>query len=154
MASIHFIGGTPEYDTGIKLQQFMTQTNLASIKPDLRHYGFNHPNGVKSDGSDHGYERWATIPDDLEVKEPFVKKSFSGGLFAAHMIPMGNFEEWGWLAEWVSSHDDYEPNWGNPDCMHGSLEEHLNYINLHHLTQEEMDKVLQLDLLLPIKPKL
>ncbi|MGZ9585896.1 MerR family transcriptional regulator [Paenibacillus marinisediminis] len=154
VASIHLVGGTPEYDTGVKLQQFMIQTNLASIKPDLRHYGFNHPNGGKPDGSDHGYERWVTIPDDMEVHEPFVKKQFPGGLYAAHMIPMGNFEEWGWLAEWVNSNDEYEPDWGDPDCMHGSLEEHLNYINQHHLSNEEFDKVAQLDLLLPIKSKL
>ncbi|WMT40899.1 effector binding domain-containing protein [Paenibacillus sp. D2_2] len=153
VASIHLVGGTPEYDTWIKLQQLMTQTNLASEKLDLRHYGFNHPNGVLSDGSDHGYERWVTIPDDMEVQEPFVKKKFVGGLYAAHMIPMGNFEEWGLLAKWVDESKEYEPNWGNPDCMYGSMEEHLNYINLYHLSNEEADRRLQLDLLLPIRPK-
>ncbi|KKO53194.1 effector binding domain-containing protein [Paenibacillus sp. DMB20] len=154
VASIHLVGGTAEYDTGVKLQQFMIQTNLAGKKPDLRHYGFNHPNGVKPDGSDHGYERWITIPDDMEVHEPFAKKKFSGGLYAAHMIPMGNFEEWGWLAEWVNNSNEYEPNWGDPDCMNGSMEEHLNYINQYHLSNEDMDKCLQLDLLLPIRSKL
>lgn len=151
IAAIHSVGASPEYDTGLQLQQFMIQTNLARIKPDLRHYGFNHPNGVQLDGSDHGYERWVTIPDELEVHEPFVKKKFAGGLYAAHMIPMGNFEEWGWLSEWVNSNDDYEPNWGDADCMHGSLEEHLNYINQYHLGNEEMENVVQLDLLLPVK---
>ncbi|UNK17235.1 effector binding domain-containing protein [Paenibacillus sp. N3/727] len=154
VASIQLVGGTPEYDTGVKLQQFMIQTNLASLKPDLRQYGFNHPNGVKPDGSDHGYERWVTIPDDMEVNEPFVKKKFLGGLYAAHMIPMGNFEEWGWLSEWVNNSNEYEPNWGDPDCMNGSMEEHLNYINQYQLSNEKMDKVIQLDLLLPIKTKL
>ncbi|SMF77067.1 DNA-binding transcriptional regulator, MerR family [Paenibacillus uliginis N3/975] len=155
VASIQLVGGTPEYDTGVKLQQFMIQTNLASLKLDLRHYGFNHPNGVKPDGSDHGYERWVTIPDDMEVNESFVKKKFPGGLYAAHMIPMGNFEEWGWLTEWVNNNsNEYEPNWGDPDCMNGSMEEHLNYINQYKLSNEEMDKIVQLDLLLPIKTKL
>lgn len=94
VASIHCVGGTPEYDTGDEMQRFMIQTNLANIKPDLRHYGFNHP-----DGAEHGYERWITIPNNMEVQKPFVKKCFPGGLYAAHMISMGNFEEWGWLSD-------------------------------------------------------
>lgn len=143
VASIHCLGGTPEYDTGNEMQRFMIQTNLANIKPDLRHYGFNHP-----DGADHGYERWVTIPNNMEVQKPFVKKYFPGGLYAAHMIPMGNFEEWGWLSEWVKNSSEYEHNLGDPDC----LEEHLNFINQYHLSNEEIDKCAQLDLLLPIKP--
>ena len=100
VASIHRVGGSPEYDTGIELQKFMVKTKLAEIKPDLRHLGFNHPNGGSADGSDHGYERWVSIPENMEIHEPFVKKQFPGGLYAAHMIPMGNCEEWGWLADW------------------------------------------------------
>ncbi|MEC0170545.1 MerR family transcriptional regulator [Paenibacillus graminis] len=153
VASIHYVGGSPEYDTGNELREFMIQTNLKEMKPDLRHFGFNHPNGVSPDGTDHGYERWVTIPDDMEVQEPFVKKKFPGGLYAAHMIPMGNFEEWGWLMDWVTNSNDYEPEWGDPDCMNGSIEEHLNYINQYHLSNEDIDKCVQLDLLLPIKPK-
>lgn len=153
VASIHCAGGSPEYDTGNELREFMIQTNLKEMKPDLRHFGFNHPNGFKPDGSDHGYERWVTIPDNMEVQEPFVRKIFPGGLFAAHMIPMGNFEEWGWLTNWVKNSNEYEPNWGDPDCMNGSLEEHLNYINQYHLSNEEIDKSVQLDLLLPVKSK-
>jgi len=37
--------------------------------------------------SDHGYERWLTIPYDMKVNPPFAKKRFSGGLYAAHMTP-------------------------------------------------------------------
>jgi hypothetical protein len=131
----------------------MVKTKLAEIKPDLRHLGFNHPNGGRADGSDHGYERWVSIPDNMEIHEPFVKKQFPGGLYAAHMIPMGNFEEWGWLADWVKNSTEYEPDWGDPDCMGGSLEEHLNYINQYSLSSEDMDRSLQLDLLLPVKQR-
>ncbi len=153
VASIQCIGGSPEHDTGHELKIFMMKTELHKIKPDLRQYGFNHPDGSKPDGSDHGYERWVTIPDDMEVPEPFVKKKFAGGLYAAHMIPMGNFEEWEWLCEWAMNNKEYEPNWGNPECMHGLLEEHLNYINQYQLSNEELDKCMQLDLLIPIKQK-
>ncbi|WP_438433725.1 MerR family transcriptional regulator [Gorillibacterium sp. sgz500922] len=154
VASVHQIGGNPEQETGEKLQQFMEQTRLAERKPDLRHYGFNHPNGEQPDGSDHGYERWVTIPDDLELPEPFVKKSFPGGLYAAHMIPLGNFEEWGWLSDWVQENGEYEENYGDPACMHGLMEEHLNYINLYPLTPEELGRTLQLDLLFPVKHRM
>lgn len=153
VASIHSVGGSPEADTGTELRRFMIQTGLDKLKPDLRHYGFNHPNGERPDGSDHGYERWVTIPADLEVPEPFVKKEFPGGLYAAHMIPMGNFEEWGWLYEWAQNHSEYDLNLGDPACMNGLLEEHLNYINRYLLSNEELDTCMQLDLLVPIKPK-
>lgn len=69
------------------------------------------------------------------------------------MIPMGNFEEWEWLCEWAKNSNEYEPNWGDPECMNGLLEEHLNYINNYHLSNEELDKCMQLDLLIPIKQK-
>lgn len=152
VASIKNTGGLAEITTANELNKFVMENQLAKIKPDFRHYGFNHPNGEKPDGSDHGYERWVTIPSDLEVSEPFEKKEFSGGLYAAHAISMGNFEEWSWLQEWVQNNSEYEPNWGDHECMDGLLEEHLNYI--HHYAQgvEEHPKW-QLDLLFPIKPK-
>jgi len=37
---------------------------------------------------------WVTIPEEMDVPEPIVKKRFEGGLYAAHMIPFGAFEEW------------------------------------------------------------
>jgi integron-associated effector binding protein len=153
VASIHCIGGSPEHDTAAELRKFLLQTKLAEIKPDLRQYGFNHPDGKNPDGSDHGYERWVTIPDTMQVSEPFVKKAFTGGLYAAHMIPLGAFEEWHWLCEWAEDNEKYEPNWGDPECMSGLLEEHLNYINMYQMGNQELDKCMQLDLLIPIRPK-
>ena len=152
VASIRSIGGSPEITTANDLDQFVMDNQLAERKPDFRHYGFNHPDGKIPDGSDHGYERWVTIPADMEVTEPFEKKEFSGGLYAAHVIPMGNFEEWNWLYEWVTNSSEYEPNWGDPDCMNGLIEEHLNYINHYSAGVEEHHKW-QLDLLFPVKPK-
>lgn len=51
---------------------------------------------------------WVTIPDDMEVPANLVKKRFEGGLYAAHMIPMGNFNEWEWLLNWVNENEKYE----------------------------------------------
>ena len=93
VASIHCIGGSPEDETDRLAKEFIKEYRLAEIKPDFRHYGFNHPNGTSDNDNDHGYERWLTIADDLPVREPYVKKTFPGGLYCAHMIPMGAFEE-------------------------------------------------------------
>ena len=153
VAAIHCIGGTPETETGDLLFAFIKNNNLPAIKPDFRHYGFNHPNGALPDGSDHGFERWVTIPEDMEVPLPFVKKLFTGGLYGAHMIPIGAFEEWNWLYEWADTHEKYEIAWGIPDCMHGFMEEHLNAIHHYLWSHEECDQLLQLDLLIPIRER-
>lgn len=153
VASIHRTGGTPENETGDLLFAFIKEKNLPVVKPDFRHYGFNHPNGSLPDGSDHGFERWVTIPDDMEVSAPFVKKQFAGGLYGAHMIQMGAFEEWDWLYEWANNHEKYEMAWGDPDCMHGLMEEHLDAIHHYLWSHEECDQRLQLDLLIPIRER-
>lgn len=153
VASIHCIGENPELNSGRLLNEFIRTNNLATLKPDFRHYGFNHLDSNMPDGNNHGYERYVTIPDDMEVMSPFVKKHFCGGLYAAHMIPMGAFEEWEWIYNWVKNSPIYDFNFGDPECMNGSLEEHLNYINLYMLSDEDLDVKMQLDLLIPIKEK-
>lgn len=144
VASIHSNSETPESDSSDQMRQFVKESKLDKIKPDFRHYGFNHPEGAK-----HSYERWVTIPEHMEVKAPFVKKHFSGGMYAAHMIPMGNFDEWSWLTKWVESSSQYEHDAVEPNC----LEEHLNYINQYQLNDEELHACTQLDLLLPIRSR-
>ena len=153
VASIHKIGGAPEWDTGDLLHQFIKEKNLPVIKPDFRHLGTNHPNGEKPDGSDHGYERWVSIPEDMIVEKPFIKKKFPGGLYAARMIPIGQFEEWDRLWHWTENNEKYERLPGDPEMMDGLLEEGLNYINLYTKSMEELDKCLQLDLLIPIRER-
>ncbi len=153
VAASHYIGEDPEQTAGGLLDKFVKEKGLFKIKPDLRHYGFNHPNPVDESGA-HGYEMWVTIPDDMEVPPPLVKKQFKGGLYAAHMIPMGNFHEWDWLWEWAHNNSSYEPNLlsDNGECMYGLLEEHLNYIS-HVNTNNTEPEGMQLDLLLPVKEK-
>ncbi|MDR3119929.1 MAG: effector binding domain-containing protein [Clostridiales bacterium] len=148
LASIHIVGEQPETDTGDVLFDFIKSSKLPELYPEFRHYGFNHENGDK-----HGYERWATIPKDMEVPKPFVKKHFSGGLYAAFMIPMGMFDEWNRLHEWAANHNRYEIVWGVPEYMYGLLEEHLNAWNHYQWSHEKCERDLQLDLLLPIKEK-
>lgn len=151
VASIHCVGAVPEIESANLLRQFITETKLYEIKPDFRHYGFNNPNGSMPDGSDHGYERWITIPDNYEVNPPFAKRQFAGGLYCAYMIPMGSFDEWVKLYEWAQNHDKYELNFKDEVTERECMEEHLNYINKFMLSPD--DASIQIDLLLPIKEK-
>ena len=153
VASYQYVGDDPEMHCHQIIDKFVLETELTKIKPDIRHYGFNAPNPV-DETNFHGYEAWVTIPDDMEVPAPIIKKQFEGGLYAAHMIPFGNFEGWGWLSEWVQNNTKYEGNSGTKgyECMWGLLEEHLNYIN--HVTLPETEpEGMQLDLLYPIKER-
>lgn len=151
VAAAHHIGDDPEYHANSMIDKFVRDTGLCKIKPNLRHYGFNHPNPVDETGY-HGYETWVTIPDDMVVPLPLIKKQFAGGLYAAHMIAMGNFNEWEWLFDWVQKSGKYEFAGDMQDQEHmcGLLDEHLNYVNHVHLDNTEPED-LQLDLLMPIR---
>ena len=150
VASIHLIGDRPEDRASAILRRFVETTGLSRVKPDFRHYGFNHPNGTNDD--DHGYEYWVTIPEDMDLQPPFTKKRFAGGLYAAHSIVFGDFEEWYWLWEWVKNSLRFDFNLGDPECMDGSIEEHLNYFNQYNLKNFDKDKF-QMDLLIPVKER-
>ena len=103
----------------------------------------------------HGYEIWVTIPDDMEPPFPLIKKHFVGGLYAAHMIAMGNFNEWELLLDWVDKNEKYEFAGDMQDQEHmcGLIEEHLNYVNHIYLNNTEPED-LQLDLLMPIRERI
>lgn len=152
VASYQYIGDEPEMHANQMIDTFVRNSDLVNRKPDLRHYGFNAPNPDET--GYHGYETWVTIPDDMEVCEPLVKKYFEGGLYAAHTIPFGAFEEWEMLDEWVNHSEKYKSNTGEkgPECMFGLLEEHLNYKN-HVFLENTEPEDLQLDLLYPIQLK-
>ncbi|MCL2576175.1 MAG: effector binding domain-containing protein [Defluviitaleaceae bacterium] len=154
VASYHFIGENPEETTGEVINKFAKDVNLYEIKPDARMYGFNHPNPPE-DGKPYGYEVWVTVPDDLDVPAPLVKKQFAGGLYAAHTIKFPNFHEWDDLNKWVENSDKFDKNLAaeGAEVMHGLLEEHLNWVYANHLGWKENFIDGQLDLLLPIKLK-
>ncbi len=153
VASAHFIGDEPEAHVSEMIDSFVSENNLCKIKPDLRNYGFNHPN-PKDDSGYHGYEMWVTIPEDMEVPEPLTKKKFEGGLYAVHMIQMGNFHEWEWLFDWVSDHEKYTfaGDMHDQEHMCGLLEEQLNYVS-HVMQGHTAPEDMQLDLLMPIKER-
>jgi len=157
VASNHVIGIEPEEVVDKPVDKFIRESRLYEIKPDARYFGFNHPNPGILDGGRHGYEVWVTIPDDMEVPEPLVKKHFDGGLYAALTIRFPDFYRWEDLTKWVQNGNDlYEPNYSElgDEIMGGCLEEHLNWVYSSHMGWPENGIDGQLDLLLPIKRKI
>ena len=146
VASLHFVGNdeegrVPEEQGKDIIAAFIK--NLVKIKPDFRHYGFNHLVDDK-----HGYEQWFTIPDDMEIPEPFVKKQFPGGVYGAYALRTWD-NEWDLLMDWANNNKKYEI--ASNDLGAGLLEEHLNAMGQYVLPNVQSD--LQIDLLVPLKEK-
>lgn len=155
VASNHCIGKEPEEVVDKPVDKFIRESGLYKIKPDARYFGFNHPNpGVLEEGT-HGYEVWVTVPDDMDIPAPLVKKHFEGGLYAAMTIHFPEFYRWEDLTRWVENNEIYEPNYSplGEEIMGGCLEEHINWVYSCHMGWPENGIEGQLDLLFPIKRK-
>ena len=153
VASCHYVGENPEEAVGEMMTKFVQESRLYEKKPDARMYGFNHPNpGVLENGI-HGYEDWVTIPDDMEVAPPMVKKQFPGGMYAVLTIPFPEFHLWESLTRWVNESKDFEPVYHElgEEVMGGCLEEHLNWVYAAHNGWKEDGLPGQIDLMLPVK---
>ena len=153
VAAAHAVGDDPEDRAGRMIAAFARSVKLWEKHPGLRLYGFNHPSPTDDTGR-HGYEFWITIPEGMEVPPPLTKKRFAGGTYAAHMIRMGDFEEWGPFYEAVEKSEEYAYcGSGDPEDMFGGLEEHLNYHDHIMETADGEPQTQQLDLLIPVKRK-
>lgn len=150
VAASHYFGENPEDHAQRLISTFIRENKLWTVKPDFRLFGFNNPSPQANET--YGYEYWVTIPEDLDVPAPLVKKQFAGGLYAAHCIKMGDFQEWQLLFDWVnqSTAYDYEPR--EPFGMGGCFEEHLNPYT-YYTSPDSPTQFAQLDLLTPIKEK-
>jgi len=138
-------------------ERFVKERNILKIKPDIRQFGFDCSMGATGVGENSNkYQVWVSIPDDMEVPEPLVKRTFKGGLYASHMIKMGDFHHWDFLREWVNNSSEYDNDWNTVRCtpwdqdMDKCLEESLNFWNNMQNPNFNPDNS-QLDLLFPIK---
>lgn len=153
VASYQYIGERPEENVGDTLSKFVQESKLYERKPDARLFGFNHPNPGILEGGVYGYEDWVTIPDDMELPEPMVKKTFKGGLYAVLTIQFPEFQYWESLTRWVDENPDYEADYSELglEIMGGCLEEHLNWVHSAHMGWPEDGFDGQIDLMLPIR---
>ncbi len=154
VAAFHYIGPDPEDHVSEMTQGFVRESGLYRIKPDARMFGFNHPN-PSPDRPVYGYEEWVTIPEEMEVPPPGVKKRVPGGLYAAHTIDFPNFHQWQWLTQWVEHHEAYCACYSEQgeENMGGCLEEHLNWVHGCHHGWPENGIPQRIDLLMPIRKK-
>ena len=146
-----------EGNTMNRINKFVIESGLLTIKPDLRGFGFDcSPESHEIGAPSKIFESWVSIPDDMEVPAPLVKRRFSGGLYAAHVLRDWDFQDWRRLAEWVNASEKYDNDWDSPrweskETKAGQgLEEILNF---YHYAQNSQTEKLQLDLLFPIKEK-
>lgn len=154
VASYHFVGENPEETVGGVVDKFACESKLYEKKPDARMFGFNHPNPSPSKPN-YGYEEWVTIPEDMEVPAPLVKKRVEGGMYAAHTIAFPDFQEWKLLTKWAEESDKYAPNYSEQgeEIMDGCLEEHLNWVYSSHMGWPKNGIDGYIDLLLPVRLK-
>ncbi|MDR0461499.1 MAG: MerR family transcriptional regulator [Nitrososphaerota archaeon] len=138
---------------------------LINVSRSTRFYGFNNPE-FSPDGEfiKHRYEVWATIPDDLPVPSPLIKKHFRGGLYIAYTSKPVSFDDWKKLKEWLDNNDEFEydnsrayrddkleykmfggSGWGN-------LEEHFNSYNIFGLKNKN-HIITHIDFLVPVKER-
>ena len=97
-----------------KLSEFLFNNNLFSIKHDMRSFGFNifiEDKMPKTGKPSPCWEMWVSIPDDIELPNPLFKRQFHGGLYAAHMIKMEDWDDWGKLVEWCKTSELYDFDW-------------------------------------------
>ncbi len=141
------------------VSKFTKESGLLKIKPDARSFGFDCSQGPIGIGENsHVYEVWVSVPDNMEISAPLVRREFSGGLYAAHVLRAWDFQDWRRLKEWVNASDKYDNDWGSPrwespETVFGQgFEETLNFNNFIQKHNSEMS-YLQLDLLFPIKEK-
>jgi DNA-binding transcriptional MerR regulator len=158
VAAAYASGDGCEGKAGDMISDFVNESGLLAIKPDARSFGFDcSKEAVVIGEPSHMYESWVSIPADMEVPAPLVKRTFAGGLYAAHVLRSWDFGDWRLLGEWVNASDKYDNDWGSPrwtslETLVGQgFEEILNYY--HYIKKGSRMEDLQLDLLFPIKEK-
>lgn len=165
VASALGIGKEAEHEADVIMDKFINDINLFNIYPSVKFYGFNNPQfGQNGDFIQHRYEIWATIPEELEVSKPILKKHFTGGLYAAFTSKPVNFDEWKSFGAWLETNKDFEYDGSrayrdNTAKNHrvrcsgwGCLEEHFNSYNIYELKNNK-HILSHMDFLIPIKEK-
>lgn len=108
VASIQCITTSPEKDSLKAIIDFMEHKNLVGKKSAIRHFGCI-PQFAKEGVADIDiFERLITVLEDMEIPEPFIKKTYSGGLYAAYTVPLGFFDKVSELKGTINSIPNYQ----------------------------------------------
>ena len=157
VASYRHIGDENEKNARKVMDEFVRDSGLLKIKPDTRQLGFEH-----STGKDYnGYEVLVSIPDEMEVPEPLVKKTLRGGMYVAVLDV--NWYDYKRVYAWITDSQKYQydgdftridPPLQDVPRFAGLEFNFLEHLNYYHNVQNPSlnpDDV-QWEMLFPIKP--
>jgi len=156
VASVLITVDAADNNMWLVINDFVKKNDLYKIKPDLRVFRLYHMSSRNS----NEYELWVSIPDDLIISAPFIKKKFCGGHYAAHSEGDGGYEIFLGLLDWINSSENYQYDYDgnllrcdppineNADFggMSLDLAECLNYYDIYH----GFDVESEFDILLPV----
>lgn len=151
VASYHFIGENPEDAAAETVSEFVKSAGLYEIKPDSRMFGISNPVHGVLDGDIHGYEIQVTVPPEMEIPKPLVRKTVESGLYAALTIRWGEFQFWSYFWHWLINNPVYEADQSRIPEGAGCPEEYLNWVYFCHEGREEARFESQMDLMIPVK---
>lgn len=148
VASIQCISTSPEKDSLNAMINFMEEHSGDSKWPVIRHFGYI-PRFDKNGVADIDiYERWVTISENMDISEPFIKKTFPGGLYAAYTLPLGFFDKAARLKEAIHAMPGYRlVTTGEFD----HLEEYLNDWLFSTACADQFFAQAQIDILLRVQ---
>jgi len=160
VASIYFTGENSEERAWQAITDFVAQSNLLEIKPDLRVFKIPYLNAT---GNSFGDEAWVSIPDTdtLAIPSTFVKKRFLGGQYAAHVMnDNSGFEVALGMQDWINESDKYQydydgnlsrcaPPINEIDSFGGMRLDLVEVLNFNSFQKTGYE--IQIDYLMPVK---
>jgi len=155
VASYRHIGERPKENAAKIVDEFVRSSGIYQIKPDIRQLGFNHQTGDEYDG----FEMCVSVPDDMEISAPFVKKRLHGGMYVTALDI--NWYDYKRVYAWITDSEQYQYD-GDFTRIDPPLQdivsfaglefnfiEHLNY---YYNVQNPNICDVQWEMLFPIKP--
>ena len=134
------------------LKKFIDDVGLFNIKPDTRIFGGGNESQNEEGHWEGYYDVWASIPDDLEVPAPLIKREFYGGLYAACAGHPGDLECGRILQEWFDNSDEYADDNGPGGMNRPACDEYFNAFNRYGMkhSYSEENGFSTFDALIPI----
>jgi len=157
VASYRHIGEDPKANAAKIIDEFVRNSGVLQLKPDIRQLGFDHQTGANYDG----YEMLVSIPDEMEVPAPLIKKKLRGGMYVTALDV--NWYDYKRVYAWITNSDKYQydgdftridpPLQDIPSFagLEFNFQEHLNYY--HNVQNADLNPDdIQWEMLFPIKP--
>ncbi|MCL2404398.1 MAG: effector binding domain-containing protein [Defluviitaleaceae bacterium] len=154
IASYRHIGENPKENAAKIVDEFVRNNNIYQVKPDIRQLGFYHPTE-----NDDGFEMCVSIPCELEVPEPLVKKRLHGGMYVTALDV--NWYDYKRVYAWITNSEVYQydgdftridPPLQDISSFAGLEFNFLEHLNYYHNVQDPNFCDVQWEMLFPIKP--